>query len=248
MKYHAKLEYGTSNHYWWNYGKNAIIDALIIPFVNGQVVPVNADGMRKILNMKNVTMLSIYKTETTLAAQEDKSIIDQLNSTSFKKNACTEEILSEIKGTMSSVPTTSLLQKALQPPKNQVFTIMKMGDATLDSAYEGVYKPVVEELGLGCIRIDGIQDSGEITDQILEEIAESKYIIADLSGERPNCYYETGFAHALGKELILCIKGPQQVHFDLAGYRFIQWSTEADLRKKLKERLRSLEQKVSGNK
>jgi nucleoside 2-deoxyribosyltransferase len=248
MIYHARIQFGRSTHYWWNYEKHNIIKRLVIPFVNGQVVPVTADGITKIMNLKSVTMLSIYKTRDKLSPKAGQGVINQMRAASFQQNACTAEILSEIKGSISSLPTTSLLQKALQQPKNQVFTIMKIGDAELDSAYEGVYKPVCEEFHLRCIRIDEIQDSGQITDQILEAIAESKYIVADLSGERPNCYYETGFAHALGKELVLCIKTSNEVHFDLAGFRFIQWSTEAELRTKLKERIGSLEERISRNK
>ena len=102
-------------------------------------------------------------------------------------------------------------------------------------------KPVIEEYGLRALRVDEIQDSGRITDQILENIATSKYVFAELTGERPNCYYECGFAHALGKELILAIKTLNQVHFDLAGYRFIQWETELDLRRKLRVRFSGME-------
>ena len=97
----------------------------------------------------------------------------------------------------------------------------------------------MESAGCACVRIDEIQDSGRITDQILEAIATSRFILADLTGSRPNCYYEAGFAHALGKELILTIRSPEAVHFDLAGYRFIEWETEADLKRKLTSRLRA---------
>ena len=87
---------------------------------------------------------------------------------------------------------------------------MKFGDDALDSAYEGVIKPIVASFHMKCLRIDEVQNSGKITDQILEAIAESKYIIADLTGERPNCYYESGFAHALGKELVLTIEAIEE--------------------------------------
>lgn len=118
---------------------------------------------------------------------------------------------------------------------------MKFGDDVLDSAFEGCYKQVAKEFELKCVRIDEIQDSGNISDQILNQIAESKYIVADLSGSRPNCYYECGFAHALGKDLILTAHIDEDIHFDLSGYRFIRWKTETDLREKLRQRLKALE-------
>ncbi len=82
-------------------------------------------------------------------------------------------------------------------------------------------------------------------DGLLENIADSKVILADLSGERPNCYYEAGFAHALGKEIIFSIKKGDAIHFDLAGHRFIRWSTEAEFRRSLRARLEALEAKDS---
>jgi len=117
---------------------------------------------------------------------------------------------------------------------------MKFGDENLDSAYDGVIKPLAKEFGYGIIRVDEIQDSGRITDQIIESISASKIIIADLSGERPNCYYEAGFAHALGKEIIFTVHKNDRIHFDLAGYRFIKWKTEANLRNELRKRLESI--------
>ncbi len=241
MKYHANLQFGSDTHCWWNHTKESLIRELVIPFVNGQIVLVNRGGSKHLMNMKNVTLLAVYKTKSLLEATDEKSIVDQIEDDEFIKNDCTEEILSEIKVEETSFNMTSLLEKALQPSKQQVFVIMKFGDDLLDSAYEGAYKATVEQFDLHCLRIDEVQDSGKITDQILEKIAESKYVIADLSGNRPNCYYELGFAHALGKELILSVHENESVHFDLAGYRFIQWKTESELRKKLKQRLEVLE-------
>jgi hypothetical protein len=123
------------------------------------------------------------------------------------------------------------------------FVIMKFGDEILDSAYEGVIKPVFSEFGYTCFRVDEIQNSGLISDQILESIRKSEVVLSDLSGERPNCYYESGYAHALGKEIILSIKNGEKVHFDLSGHRFLMWKTEADFRRQLRERIKSICQK-----
>jgi len=91
-----------------------------------------------------------------------------------------------------------------------------------------------------------LSSSGNITTQILESISTSKIILVELSGERPNCYYEAGYAHALGKEIIFCIKTNETIHFDLASYRFIQWNTEAKLRQMLRERLISISEREEG--
>jgi hypothetical protein len=246
VKYHATIEYGTKKHHWWNHSREAVLETVIVPFINGQVVLVKDGESQRLFNMKNATFLKVYRTRSSLKATDDKSVVQQLSEDSFKNNDCTAELISEVQSeTTPDVPTSSLLQKAFQPPKAQVFVIMKFGDEVLDSAYEGAYKVVAQQFGLKCMRVDEVPDSGKISDQILEGIAESKYVIADLTGNRPNCYYETGFAHALGKELILIVRDDDTVHFDLAGHRFIRWRTETDLRKKLKERIQALEDAAS---
>jgi nucleoside 2-deoxyribosyltransferase len=120
---------------------------------------------------------------------------------------------------------------------------MKFGDKRLDSAYEVVIKPVIEEFQYSALRIDEIQDSGKINDQILDQIIKSEVVLADLTGERPNCYYEAGYAHALEKEIIFTIQKGSSVHFDLADYRFIEWETENELRNQLRERFTAIQER-----
>jgi nucleoside 2-deoxyribosyltransferase len=140
----------------------------------------------------------------------------------------------------SSPRIKSLLEQAVAPPKKQIFVVMQFGNDELDSAYTGVIKPVGESFGFNVVRVDEIQDGGSINQQMLGELSSSAIVLADLSGERPNCYYEAGFAHAIGKEMIFSIRHGSTIHFDLAGNRFITWATEAEYRRKLKERLESI--------
>ena len=239
MQYHAKLDYGGNFHYWWDFSKDDIIKKLLVPFINGHIVVVNHSNRRRILNMKNVTLMTVYKTEDELSKSETVRP-SEFDNPNFEDNECTDEIINEVKTEQSVSSSRSFLQKAFAEPEKQVFVIMKFNDKILDSAYEGVIKPIIQENGLRAIRVDEIPDSGQITDQILENIASSKFILSELSGERPNCYYETGFAQALGKELILTIRKSEKLHFDLAGYRVIEWETESELRSKLKTRFESL--------
>lgn len=239
MKYHAQLEY-SENYYFWNYSKEEIIKDLLIPFINGQVILTPYGTKNKLLNLRNVSRLSLYKTDNVLKATEEKSITDQIKETTFHENDCTEELIKETKLDMASSSSISLLQKAFLPQKNQVFVVMKFGDKVLDSAYEGAIKPIFEKYGISVIRVDEIQNSGKISDQILDLISSSKYVFSDLTGSRPNCYYETGFSHAIGKEMILSCHKSETIHFDLSGYRFIVWETESELRKELEKRVKSM--------
>jgi hypothetical protein len=240
MKYHARLEYEGKKHLWWNLSKDKLEAQLLVPFVNGHVVLVTRSGSKQLLNMKTVSLLTVYKTPVALERPKPGKNPVEFKARLFEANICTEEVLNEVRLAGSARTTQSLLQKAFKPPLPQIFVIMKFGDPELDSAYEGVIKPLAAEYGLKALRVDEIQNSGQITEQILDGIAESRLVLADLTGERPNCYYECGFAQALGKELILCVKSTDPVHFDLAGHRTIRWPTEAAFRRQLRVRLTSI--------
>lgn len=126
----------------------------------------------------------------------------------------------------------------------QAFVVMKFGDDQLDSAYNLAIRPTLEKFGFAVIRIDEVQNSGSITDQILMNIQESGVVLADLTGGRPNCYFEVGYALALDKELILTCKKGDQVHFDLGHRKVIYWSTELELRDALLPRLTAVAERA----
>ncbi len=85
-------------------------------------------------------------------------------------------------------------------------------------------KPVVESEGISCQRADEIFGTSIITFDIWEKINRSRFIIADLTYKNPNVFYETGLAHALGKEVILITQTMNDVPFDLKSLRCIVYS------------------------
>lgn len=243
MQYHAIIKTGEGEYQHYSngsldwYRKN-----IIVPMFNGQVVVLHEWKGKDdaVVNMRSILEIELFKTSDKIKDDNESERDKFMMSAEFQKHNCTKEILDEVRTSISSNASKSLIQNSLTESKNQIFTIMKFGDIELDSAYEGVIEPIANEFDFEAIRVDKIQDAGKISDQILENIGLSKIVISDLSGERPNCYYETGFAHALGKELILTIRDKEKIHFDLSGYRFIVWKSEADLRKKLRERIQSI--------
>jgi len=248
MWYHAIAHYGTRSRYWWNRTRDSLAKDVVIPFVTKQVVTANRMGVASLFNFGSVEYVTVVKSKEKLKRPAlDKTPAELKDKVYVKENEVTGEFLAELR--LATVPTMdrSLIQLALTPPQNKLFVVMKFGDAGLDSAYEGVYKP----LGIGAgfervVRVDEIQDSGNISQQIVEHIATSRLIIADLSGERPNCYYEAGFAHALGKPMVFCVRQKDKIHFDLAAYRFIVWDTEASLRRQLQARFDALQEQGNG--
>lgn len=242
MWYHAIAYYGTKRRSWWNKTRDALASDVIVPFVTKQVVAASRSTVKSLFNFGAVNYITVVKTKERLGKASGQTAPAELADSAFlSAHEATHEFLDETRVAAAPARDRSLIQMALTPPQNRMFVVMKFGDAAMDSAFEGVYKPLGLASGFErVVRVDEIQDSGNISQQIVEHIATSRLIVADLSGERPNCYYEAGFAHALGKPIIFCIRSQDKVHFDLAAYRFIVWDTEASLRRQLKVRLESM--------
>jgi hypothetical protein len=75
----------------------------------------------------------------------------------------------------------------------------------------------------------------DITDEIIAEIRKSRFVVADVTGQRQGVYYEAGFAKGLGLQVIWTVREDEKdkVHFDTRQYRHIIWKAPEDLRKQL---------------
>lgn len=107
---------------------------------------------------------------------------------------------------------------------------------------EEVHQTILEvctSAGITAVRADDIQHSDQITEVVLERIRTSEVIIADLTGERPNVYYEVGHAHAIGKKPILVRRKGCVLHFDLAVHNVIEYGSIDELHAILTKRLGS---------
>jgi hypothetical protein len=103
-----------------------------------------------------------------------------------------------------------------------------------------VVKETFKEFGIQAIRADEIEHSDGITDRIVEEIRQSQYLFADLTGERPSVYYEIGYAHAIGKTVLLYRRKGTTIHFDLAYRNSPEYENLGDLRNKMRARLTAM--------
>jgi len=100
--------------------------------------------------------------------------------------------------------------------------------------YDERFDALEEVLGdLDCyaIRIDKEAPLEGLVDRIKEEISKANFVVADLTDERPSCYFEVGYADALqlpiiyiaSKQSVMAPGTDTHIHFDI--HKNINWFT-----------------------
>ena len=143
------------------------------------------------------------------------------------------------KDAVTAIPTSRY-----KPGTGFIMMWMDKNHPELDDVCNTI-KEVCSLFDVRALRADDVEHQDKITDVILEHIRISEYILADLTGDRPNVYYEVGFAHAIGKKPILFRKEGTKPHFDLAGYNVPEYQNLAKLKELLLKRFEALTGKTA---
>ena len=88
--------------------------------------------------------------------------------------------------------------------------------------------------------MDEIEHNHQIVPEMLYEIRNSRFVIAELSHHNNGAYYEAGYALGLGKEVIhICDKKELKsgLHFDVAQVNTIFYDSIDEIPEKLRKRI-----------
>jgi hypothetical protein len=133
--------------------------------------------------------------------------------------------------------------------KGRVFVAIQ-----LSSPYREIYEDVVKkicEARYAVRNAEEIYGPGPIMADVLQDILESEFVVADVTPANPNVYYEVGVADALGKPVILVADRAQRqiLPFDIAPNRTIYYENTIAGKKKFEEDFRksiaALEQRLA---
>ena len=99
-----------------------------------------------------------------------------------------------------------------------------------------IVREIVENSNFTCRRAD--EYFGRVVlEDVWQRLNEAAFVIADLTANNPNVYYELGIAHALGKEIIPIIQSNTQIPFDQQPFRVLVYEDNADGYEVLSSRL-----------
>lgn len=143
-------------------------------------------------------------------------------------------------------------EKLLGQAKTRVFVVMPIqGDEYGGQEQQRVHKEfddrfgaleaILRELGCVAIRIDKEQPLEGMVERIKTEIQRAAFVVADLTDERPSCYYEVGYADGLeipvicvaSQDSVLSPGTPTKIHFDVHRH-VLMFTNHTQLKQKVK--------------
>lgn len=124
----------------------------------------------------------------------------------------------------------------------KAFVIMPF-DVEFTPIYENLIKKPLEDAGFSVARADSFLDQENILGSVIRGITTADLVVADLTTNNPNVFYELGLSHALDKPTVLLAQSINEVPFDLRSYKILIYETHFNKIARLKDRLRQVAKK-----
>jgi hypothetical protein len=112
-------------------------------------------------------------------------------------------------------------------PESQIgFCAMWFAEDVADLWWKGI-EPAIRAAGYEPVRIDQHEHVNRIDEEIIAMIRQSKFVVADFTGQRGGVYFEAGFALGLNLRVIWTCREDElqekKIHFDTRQYNFLSW-------------------------
>lgn len=143
--------------------------------------------------------------------------------------------------------TESIIENVkVERKEPSVFSIMKF-EKDFDELYNEVLVPQFKTHGYRTVRADECYTSTSILQDIIREINDASIIIADITMDNPNVFYELGYAHALNKPTILLADKDkrEKLPFDISGFRTIFYTNSIGGKKEVEHTLRKFIENIN---
>ncbi len=118
-------------------------------------------------------------------------------------------------------------------------------DESTDEIYDQAIEPAVREAGYNPLRIDKSEHVNRIDDEIIGQIKRSRFMVADLTGQRHGVYFEAGLMQGLGRNVFwMCHRQElteSRLHFDVRQFNFIDYESVAEAKERLYRRILAVE-------
>lgn len=118
----------------------------------------------------------------------------------------------------------------------KAFVIMSF-DPKYDDVFDRSIKPAFESCGYECDRADKSLGTENIPHRVVKNIIDADIVLADLSGNSPNVFYELGVSHSVDNKTLVIISEDEIIPFDISTFRAMKYNRTPDGLQLLKFRL-----------
>jgi hypothetical protein len=188
------------------------------------IVPLNlplcpeSTGARRLYNFG----LTSHHTRRLFQIVDDGDAHHWLNRIRFPARQATAERVSDLLDVLESLERPRAFAVRLLNPDLPEY-------ADVQDFFDVVVQPVVEaELGYRLVVIDGRQayQHARIDEEIFAKLHRSSVVLADVTGARPNCFLELGYALGRGLPTMVMAREGSNLPFDITTLSGLQWSTK----------------------
>ena len=129
------------------------------------------------------------------------------------------------------------LTDSITNSKTAVVIMSYQKDAQLEDAFES-FNTVCEKFLYQCRKTTEINSHDRLVSEIFFNIANSAFVIADISFPSPNVYFELGYAIAIRKSFVITAKKGTVLPFDVSDLPVIFWESQIQLKENLEAKIR----------
>lgn len=104
---------------------------------------------------------------------------------------------------------------------------------------EPVFQAIQEAASSAGLRAERVKDNVgdyKIGERIVQQIDRARLVVADLTHERPNVYFELGYARGLGKTVVTIARAGTRIHVDVSWWTYHEYNDSRPLQEYLTER------------
>lgn len=187
------------------------------------VIPLNlplcseTTGARRLYNFG----LTSHQSRRLFQIDDDGDSHDWINKIRFPQRQSVSERISVLVELLESLTRPKAFAVRLLNPD-----LPDYGD--VQNFFDTVVQPVVEgELGYHLVVIDGRQayEHARIDQEIFAKLHRSSVVFADITGARPNCFLELGYALGRGLPTMVMVREGASLPFDITTFSGLHWKT-----------------------
>jgi hypothetical protein len=177
-------------------------------------------GNRRVLTERELADAGVYCDVDTWQPLEDAGVVTRVGD-EYELSKPARELIRTF--TVAKGPETNLEIRVDYP---EVFVVMPFKKKWSDDVFTQLYQLGIEDAGFAVSRGDSIVRVGELSTNVWRSIIRAGLIVADVSVQNPNVYYEIGLADALGKPIFLFTHDPTTLPADFSGEHYYEYDLQ----------------------